>query len=207
MPNSYSDFSLEDVEEIFGLQVEEKISLFSSVPSMEIGNTLSETLKRNIPLAIAIHTEKARSEFIIAPLLAELYHRMSDRISLFSGVKFVVEPDKGLTGTCDFLISLSCEQRVIKAPIIAIVEAKNDNIKDGIGQCIAEMVAAQIFNQKKQNKLKTLYGLVTTGSLWHFINLEEKKVCIDIEEYYIKDVEKIFGILLYILGAKVCDII
>ncbi|MEG3979123.1 hypothetical protein QT970_31610, partial [Microcoleus sp. herbarium8] len=35
---------------------------------------------------------------------------------------------RGLSGYCDFLISRSPEQLVIESPVIALVEAKNDNI-------------------------------------------------------------------------------
>lgn len=68
---------------------------------------------------------------------------------MFSGREFNLSPENGLTGFCDFLISKSSEQIIIKAPVIALVEAKNDNIQSGLGQCIAEMVAAQLFNQQK----------------------------------------------------------
>ena len=36
-----------------------------------------------------------------------------------------------------------------EAPVVVVVEAKNENMKQGIIQCIAEMVAAQQFNQQR----------------------------------------------------------
>lgn len=150
-------------------------------------------------LALAIDTEKARSEFIIAPILAECRKILQNEISLFSGVEFNVEPAAGLNGICDFIISLSSEQFYISAPILALVEAKNDKIKAGVAQCIAEMIAAKLFNERKGNPLETVYGIVTTGSLWRFFRLSGKKVYIDTEEYHVRDVRKIFGILLQIV--------
>ena len=41
--------------------------------------------------------------------------------------------EKGLRGTCDFLLSLSPLQLTVQAPVVAIVEAKNNNIKSGLG--------------------------------------------------------------------------
>jgi hypothetical protein len=38
----------------------------------------------------------------------------------------------------------------VEAPAIVIVEAKKSDIKSGLGQCIAEMVAAQRFNEKRE---------------------------------------------------------
>jgi hypothetical protein len=38
-----------------------------------------------------------------------------------------------------------------------------------MGQCIAEMVAAQIFNQQSGNNIETIYGVVTSGTNWRFL--------------------------------------
>ena len=43
---------------------------------------------------------------------------------------------------------------VLTAPLIAIVEAKNDNIHNGLGQCIAAMFAAWEFNQQGEHPCK-----------------------------------------------------
>ncbi|WP_228024534.1 hypothetical protein [cf. Phormidesmis sp. LEGE 11477] len=76
-----------------------------------------------------------------------------------------------------------------------LVEAKNENLKVGFPQCIAEMVAAQQFNQQKGNPIKIIYGVITIGTLWRFLRLSDHPVEIDSSEYHISDVEKILGIL------------
>lgn len=76
-----------------------------------------------------------------------------------------------------------------------LVEAKNENLKVGFPQCIAEMVAAQQFNQQKQNQIDVIYGVVTIGTLWRFLRLSDRLVEIDSSEYHISDVGKILGIL------------
>ncbi len=48
-----------------------------------------------------------------------------------------------------FIISASPKRILLTVPIISIVEAKNENIKSGIPQCIAEMYATQLFNLEK----------------------------------------------------------
>jgi hypothetical protein len=116
---------------------------------------------------------------------------------LFSGIDFNVDPERGLNGFCDFLISLSQEQLFVRAPVVTLVETKNENLKSGLGQCIAEMIAAQEFNRQKQNQqIKIVYGVVTIGTIWQFLQLENQVVSIDLTEYYIKDVTKILGILI-----------
>jgi len=65
-----------------------------------------------------------------------------------------------------------------------------------MGQCIAEMVAAQIFNQQSENAIEIIYGAVTSGTNWRFLTLEQNTVYIDNVEYYIKEIGKILAILL-----------
>jgi len=193
---AYSDFtSLNQLKKRFNLTFHEEMDLFSSVPEVKCSDFLAMTLKENIPLALAIDSEKARSEMIIAPILIDLRKHFQYQISLFSGTSFNVDSEKGLKGTCDFLISLSAEQLSIVAPVITIVEAKNDNLKSGLAQCIAEMVAAQLFNTEEKRDIDVIYGAVTTGSNWKFMTLTHQAVSIDLNEYYIDNIKKILGIL------------
>ncbi len=196
---SYSDFDLRKVKQDLGVKLIEKEHLFSEIKSVEISPALAEILKENVPLARAINTEKARSELIIANILVEIRKILKHQISLFSGIEFNVDKEKGLNGFCDFIISASQEQLILNRPIITLVEAKNENIINGLGQCIAEMVAASIFNQAENNPLKELYGVVTTGTVWKFLKMENMNVFIDLDEYSIEHPEKIIGILLEML--------
>jgi hypothetical protein len=193
---SYGDFSLRHLLARFALSINEQARLFATIPAVAASDYLSATLMENIPLALAIHTEKARSEMIIAPILIELRKLTGHRISLFSGTEFNVDPEHGLTGVCDYLISGSAEQLFIKRPMLMIVEAKNENIKAGLAQCIAEMVAAQLFNEREGQPVGRLYGAVTTGTNWKFLILDGNQVSVDLDEYYIDNVGKIMGILL-----------
>jgi len=192
---AYSDFKLKEVIQKFGLIIDEKSGLFNNVPEEEGSDLLSTILKENIDLAVSISTEKARSEMIISPILLEIRRKFNYEISLFSGVDFTVDSQKGLNGFCDFIISLSKEQLFVSAPVITLVESKNENLKSGLAQCIAEMVAAQLFNEQQGNSIKTIYGAVTIGTIWQFLKLENQVISIDLSEYYIKDVKKILGIL------------
>jgi len=192
----YADFSLPELKQKFQLTIAESQSLFHDVQPVEIPATLAGLLAENIPLALAIDTEKARSEFIIAPILSEYRKFLKHQVSIFSGVEFSVDVKQGLNGTCDFIISRSPEQFSISAPIVVLVEAKNNRIKDGIPQCVAEMVASALFNDQHGIAAESIHGVVTTGSLWRFLKLSGKHAWIDLDEYHIREVEKIFAILL-----------
>jgi hypothetical protein len=192
---AYSDFRLDALIKTFELTLREQSDLFEDVAEVAPSDYLALTLKQNVNLAVAINTEKARSELIIAPVLLEVKHRFVDQVSLFSGVDFTVDSTQGLGGVCDFLISRSPEQLFVRAPILTLVEAKNENLKSGLAQCMAEMVAAQLFNQREGNEIETIYGAVTIGTLWRFLKLSGQVVEIDLTEYFIKDIGKILGIL------------
>ncbi|WP_133510730.1 hypothetical protein [Candidatus Thiosymbion oneisti] len=87
----------------------------------------------------------------------------------------------------------------MSSPVITVVEAKNENIVGGLGQCIAEMVAASIFNKAEGNRVMRLYGVVTTGTAWKFMKMGGLDVVIDLDEYSIENSGKIVGILLEVL--------
>lgn len=192
---AYSDFKLNEIIKTFELTLQETSELFGEIAEVESSDYLNNTLKETVNLAVAINTEKARSEMIISPVLLEIRRRFISQISLFSGVDFTVDTARGLNGVCDFIISNSPEQLFVRAPIITVVEAKNENLKSGFGQCIAEMVAAQIFNDREGNPIPIVYGAVTIGTIWRFLKLEGQIMDIDLSEYYIKDIKKILGIL------------
>lgn len=196
---AYNEFTLPGLKRLFGLQVEQRKDLFAHAPPTPISAWLRETLDYQLPLALEISTEKARSELIIMPVLVETRRQLQDRISLFSGVEFNVDSESGLKGVCDYLLSLSPLQLAVEAPVVAIAEAKNENVPRGIAQCLAEMVAAQQFNREQENIIPTVFGVVTTGSLWKFMRLSASHVLVDETEYHISRPEKIVGIFVEII--------
>ena len=193
---AYSDFTIPQLKQKFDIAIDEETNLFGDVSVIELPATLTDILRRYLPLALNLNTEKARSEFIIAPLLAEfkLLHR--DQLSLFSGIEFNVDEASGLKGRCDYILARSPEQLTLIAPICVLVEAKNENIIAGIPQCLAEMIAAQRFNSVNGiHPVSAVYGIITTGSIWRFLRLEETAATVDSVEYAIQSPGKIFAIL------------
>ena len=197
---SYKDFTLETVRKQFGLTLEGDRDLFASAPPpTPLAPAFVSYLNYSAPLALTINTEKARSEMIIAPILVELKRLLNDQISLFSGIEFNVAPEQSLNGFCDFIISQSRQQLYLSAPAFIIFEAKNENIKGGLGQCLAAMLAAQLFNESEGQPRTTLYGAVTTGNQWKFLRLEGKLAYIDRKDYYIDRLEEIMGVLVSLM--------
>ncbi len=199
---AYSNFTLAAVLSTFQLEKVESIGLFSDSEPVTPRPYFTAELAKKVPLAAAIGTEKARSELIVADVLFELREISEDRISLFSGIDFNVDAEHDLTGVCDFLVSLSPGQTVLEAPVIMLVEAKKEDLIGGLGQCVAEMLAAQWFNAEKGNNVSCTYGTVTSGTDWLFLKLEAKCLHIDLTIYQIAQCNKILGILTNMVAQK-----
>jgi hypothetical protein len=152
----YSQFSIEKVKQDFHLTTIEGVRFFPDSLEPIAPSPRLQGILEDLPWAIAVDTEKARSEVIINPILLEVRRIFDRQISVFSGEEFNVDLSVGLNGTCDFLISRSSEQLTVEAPAIVIVEAKRSDLKSGLGQCIAEMVAAQRFNQGYRREIPVL---------------------------------------------------
>ena len=200
---AYSNFTLDSVVTTFQLEIVESAVLFAETETVVPSSYLTEVLTKKVQLATVIGTEKAKSELIVADILFELREQFDQRISLFSGIEFSVDEESGLTGVCDFLVSLSPVQHVLQAPVIVLVEAKKDDLKIGMGQCVAEMLAAQRFNAERGNDIPCVYGVSTTGNNWLFLKLDGKCLHIDLDTYQIAQCDKILGILSSMVDQKV----
>ena len=199
---AYSNWTLESVVPTFQLEKIDTVGLFSEIDPVPPSEYLTTGLAKKAPLATAIGTEKARSELIVADVLVELLDHLDRRISLFSGIDFNVDVENGLTGVCDFLVSLSPNQFYLEAPVIILVEAKNTDVKLVLGQCVAEMLAAQRFNAERGNDIPCVYGASTTGIDWVFLKLEEKCLHFDMSTYTIERCDRILGILSSMVAQK-----
>jgi hypothetical protein len=192
---AFGDFDLKRAVNTFGLTEERNTDLFAGVEPLEPSEFLRIWLDEFAPLALGVNSEKARSEFIITPFLAETRRRVGGAVNVLPGVTFEVDKEQGLAGFCDFLIVRSAEIYYVQGPILAVVEAKREDLVSGLGQCAAEMVAIRLFNEREGTPIPAVFGCVTSGSIWRFLKLEGQALFIDQPEYYLRDAAKILGIL------------
>ncbi|NJN29576.1 MAG: hypothetical protein HC824_03295 [Synechococcales cyanobacterium RM1_1_8] len=197
---SYSEFTLRKIKKDFQLTIVEGGRFLPKTEPVAASPMLQQYLESYLPWAIAVGSEKAKSETIVAPVLLELKRLVNEPISIFSGRDFTVDSALGLSGICDFLISRSAEQLDIEAPVAVLVEAKKDSLNVGLGQCIAEMIAAQLFNQQNENDIPIIYGATTSGTAWRFLKLQGKTVTIDLTDYPLPPLDELLGILCWVVG-------
>ncbi len=195
---AYSDFTLDTVRKSLGFTLT-RARLFATLASVDVPQWLTALLEKGMPLAFV--SEKARTEFLIVPLLLASRDLAHDSFAIYSGQRLDSDPSRGLSGECDFILTLTAPLPVLQAPIVIIVEAKKNDIDAGLGQCAAQMVGARLFNQQEGNGLETIFGCVTTGEDWQFLKLEHDVIVIDSMRYYINRIETILGMFQAILAC------
>ena len=191
---AFRDFTLPQIHERLGLRIVDA-ALFPNAPVWNVRAEFAAFLNDGVALALANSTEKAKSEFIIAPVLLELRRTLGASFALFSGLEWDVDSERGLNGYCDFVLGRGTSQHMLQAPFVAIVEAKNDLIRTGLAQCIAAMYAARLSNERAGVPLTAVHGVVSTGASWKFLRLKDDDVLLDVSEYFIDNLPQIMGIL------------
>ena len=196
---AYNNFTLEVVLDRFELNLLEE-RFCQRLPSIDPQPEFLVIFDYLFELGEAAKSEKAKSELLVAPVLAQARKLTDRQVQLFSGEEFNVDQERGLNGFCDFLFTKSVNRFSIEAPVLMLVEAKRGEIESGWGQCVAEMVAAQLYNQNQGQTISVIYGCVTSGRLWQFFKLEENRITIDPNSYSLMPVQRILGILNWILS-------
>lgn len=186
---AYSDFTLETAGRLLGV-ITRLGDLFPNPRPIEPPPWLPETLNRATRLALI--SEKARSEFIVAPILQAARELSGDRFAIYSGQRLDVDASRGLNGECDFILAADEGGFILTAPIVIVVEAKKNDIEVGLGQCVAQMVGAQEFNRDRGTTWN-VFGCVTTGETWQFLTLSGSEVLVDHRRFYINDLSGILA--------------
>ena len=194
---SYSDFSIESIVNDLGLDIE-KADLFPDLQPSVISAWLRETLDRGSRQDLL--SEKARSEFLVVPILLACQELSTQPLAIFSGQRLDVDPARGLIGECDFILAATPPLPGLRAPLVTIVEAKKNDIEAGIWQCIAQMMGARLFNERSGRPIGEVFGCVTNGEVWQFLRLSGEKAEIDRRRLYIDDVGSILAAFGAILG-------
>jgi hypothetical protein len=199
---AYADFKLETVESALGLSIRPG-SLFPGLEPLPIPPWMAEALRLGLDSA-ALVSEKARSEFIVVPILLTARHLYAGDLAIFSGQRLDVDFARGLVGECDFILALAPPIPRLKAPLVTILEAKKGDIEAGLGQCMAQASAAQLFNERAGDSITPLFGCVTTGGEWQFFRLDRSEVILDTKRYYLDSPGDILAALVQIfrVGAE-----
>lgn len=194
---AYRRFTMQKLKSDFGLQ-ERETALFVHIEPLQPSSWLRTTLRAGRKMQLV--SEKAKSEFIVAPIFAELRLRSHKAFSVFSGAMLTVDAKRNLNGECDFILS-DKNTMFPESAIFALVEAKHGLIDEGIPRCAAQMLAARMFNGHDDNQI--IYGCVTNTDEWQFLKLEGTMIVIDKNKYYFNELPTILGVICHIVAQYV----
>ena len=122
-----------------------------------------------------------------------------DEFSIYSGQRLDVDPARGLMGECDYILALTPPIPRLKAPLVIVLEAKKGDLESALGQCVAQMIGAQVFNERTGQGHLHLYGCVTSGEVWQFLRLEGNEITIDRVRLFLDNVGGILAAIQVIL--------
>ena len=189
----FTDFTLDAAEAAFGLTTR-RGDLFKNLPPLAVPEWVRDILDRGNQVA-ALVSEKARSEFLVVPILIAIRDFAPEALAIYSGQRLDVDPARGLSGECDYIIALTPPIPRLKAPLVTILEAKKGDVEAGLGQCVAQMVAARLFNERAGEPPHPVFGCVTSGEVWQFLRLDDSTVTIDRTRLFIDNVGGILAAL------------
>jgi hypothetical protein len=189
---AYRDFKERDLKEKFNIrQKYEPIFRGQQVnpiaPSQRLLDALSDAK------LITLSTEKAISERIVSPVLAELKRRNMDAIQIFSGEIINADKTVGLNGEIDFIITRVTDTIEPQAPIFSVTEAKIGKVEKAIPQAASQMIGARVFNQNSKEDVIIIHGIITDGTSWLFLKLEDNRLSINDNLYFTNDLPHLIG--------------
>jgi hypothetical protein len=195
----YTDFTLDSAEARFDL-ITVPGDLFPGLTPLHVPEWLRDLLARGQAVA-ALVSEKARSEFLVTPVLLACRDLVAGDLAIYSGQRLDVDAELGLTGECDHILALTPPVPRLRAPLVTVLEAERGDIELGLGQCVAQMVGARLFNEQANSQVGSLFGVVTTGEVWQFLRLQGATVTLHRERLFITGVGGILAALQSILIA------
>lgn len=144
------------------------------------------------------NSEGSRTEFIISPILREVYKNHAKQFSFWA--QKAISADPILSGTPDYIFGTKSPLgiTVLETPLVLIVEAKKNDFELGWGQCLAELVAAQKINGDPS---RPVYGIVTDGLRWDFGKLTADVFTEDTGGYVFAKLQELFGAIDFVLQS------
>ncbi|WP_199321874.1 hypothetical protein [Leptolyngbya sp. FACHB-321] len=155
---------------------------------------LEETL-----LLAATGSEKVRSEGLIYPLLVEVRRYLKRQSGCILRRRLHGRRNTRLEWTGGLLAWSFPPVSTLEVPATVIVEAKKADLATGLGQCVAEIVAAQLFNQLNGKAIPVVYGVVSNDTQWRFLNLQDRTVTLDLVGYPLPPIDQLLEFLVWIM--------
>ena len=189
----------------FRLQ-ESYFPLFTDLEPIVPSDHLNLAIQSGQRIAIPGGGSKARSEFLVAPVLLELSCHYGDRLAVYSGCELSANlPDAGYYENYDFLLAQGVRRLTVSSPTLPLTFSNTDAMEKDFAQLVRQMVVVQYFQKQeaqtdadsssaiKSKHLGTVFGCVTTGEVWQFLRLEGNKLTIDRDRFYVERLDRLLA--------------
>ena len=143
-------------------------------------------------------SEAFYTENFVYPFLRLVWKR-HPRLHVWSHRPLAV--DDRLSGEPDYLVAeieTGLVDRLVRTPLVAVVEAKRQDFDEGWGQCLAAMLACRAANADRP---LAVYGVVSTGLNWEFGRLAGQRFTRHPDNYGITDPALVNGMLGQVFAA------
>lgn len=190
---AYRDFKREDLKTKFGIQ-ESGVYLFDEEKIRKIAPSESLLIKLGDAKYVNLSTEKALSECVVSPILVEIRKHNAD-YQIFSGETITGDKSLGLNGEIDFLFAKIPITTKPDTPIFCVVEAKIGRVIEAFPQATAQMLGVRFFNKKYGNPIEIVHAIVTDGTTWRVLKLEDQTLFVDQNSFSINNLPVLLGVL------------
>ena len=190
---AYRDFKRDDLKQKFGLQ-EIGTDIFD-VTKIKLVQP-SEKLKMDIADAqlINLSTEKAISERLVSPILAEIRRNNKD-FQIFSGEIITGDKKLGLNGEIDFIFAKTPITTKPDTPIFCVTESKIGRVIEAFPQAMSQMLGVRLFNKNRNSDIEIIHSIVTDGTTWRIMKLEGNTVFVDQTNFSTQNLPVLLGVL------------
>ena len=152
----------------------------------ELNTRLNDAFSR-----VALESEMARRETLIAPILLEVARNAEAKVN----IEYPLDVSRQLRGSLDYLLHTKTD--------FLVVEAKNEDLYRGFKQLAVELIALKEWLD--DGEINFLYGAVSTGNAWQFgrLDVKNKHIIQDLNIYTVPlQLEELLKILIGILERK-----
>jgi hypothetical protein len=174
---------VDDIVADFGYSLKrKKLNLAGYVGELERLQELSDRIEEVLPF-VSLTTEIARRELLISRVVTEVVHYTHAQLR----IEYPLKVSDQLQGSLDYLLRTDTQ--------MIIIEAKKEDLTNGLKQLAVEMIALDQWMDSPQTHL---IGAVTTGILWQFSQLDREHRRIDqgLENYRVpEDIDPLMRIL------------
>lgn len=180
---------VDDIVADFGYSLSrQRLNLPTTDQPLERLGELRERIEEILPF-VNLTTEMARREILISRVVTEVVHYTHAQLR----IEYPLKVSDQLQGSLDYLLRKEAQ--------LIVIEAKKEDLTNGMKQLAAELIAVDQWTESPQ---PLLLGAVTTGILWQFMQLDRttKHLTQGLENYPVpENIDPLVGILVQALST------